>query len=576
MIYASLVVASGKLFFLMDEPYNHYLLVVSDGSTAGTEIVYDFGPENRRLLPGLTSANGYAYFSTVFDDFNLEEFRRTDGTSAGTVQLGYFDTDTYYGSFQQSRIHDRRVVGDKLLFVPKIIGEGDQLWQTNGTPEGTGLVKAITGLGAYSEITHSVVVNSLLYFTNDDGINGNEIWQSDGTEAGTRLAYDITPGGSSVFWQLGTMNNKLLISANSGEFGMELYKYIACVNPELPMKNTMSTDSVENVREFLDGTSCTVIASVSQTAGASGAGVPVSGPVSARVWLSEVPQVHFVQRHYEIKPLSGAENSTARITLYFSQKDFDVYNAVNILKLPVSPADPEHYKPNLLIHQYAGTSIDASGLPSSYAGARQIIDPEDESIVWINNRWEITFDVEGFSGFFVSTTPDPLPVTLVNFDAKKQEDHVLLSWSTADETDQEGFIIQRSPNTKVWEEIGFVKSESKAAQLTDYSFTDDQPLNATSYYRLKMADKSRKYTYSQIRSIGFSSIRILLYPNPAAEVVTIQSADTILKITVISPAGQILKSIVPESYKQQFHVNLADLPSGSYLIQLDLGKKKKP
>ena len=67
-------------------------------------------------------------------------------------------------------------------------------------------------------------------------------------------------------------------------------------------------------------------------------------------------------------------------------------------KNPTDVAD----KANVRIYQFHGFS--ATGAPGSYPGGSTVIDPADSNIVWnaTNQWWEVTFDVTGFSGFFVS------------------------------------------------------------------------------------------------------------------------------------------------------------------------------
>lgn len=46
--------------------------------------------------------------------------------------------------------------------------------------------------------TQSVTVNGIAYFFADDGVTGRELWKSDGTGEGTSLVKDLTPGAAST------------------------------------------------------------------------------------------------------------------------------------------------------------------------------------------------------------------------------------------------------------------------------------------------------------------------------------------------------------------------------------------
>ena len=133
---------------------------------------------------------------------------------------------------------------------------------------------------------------------------------------------------------------------------------------------------------------------------------PVAGKTNAKVWLEASQSANFVKRHYEITPEANANSATAKITLYFTQQEFDDYNAVNTNKLPQNPSDNTG-KANLVIEKYAGVSSDNTGLPNTYSGSSTIIDPNDADVVWDNtyNYWKVSFDVTGFSGFFARVDP---------------------------------------------------------------------------------------------------------------------------------------------------------------------------
>jgi minor extracellular serine protease Vpr len=91
--------------------------------------------------------------------------------------------------------------------------------------------------------------------------------------------------------------------------------------------------------------------------------------------------------------------------LYFSQQEFNDFNAVNSTDLPTSPSDNSGIS-NVLIEKRGGTSNNGSGLPNTYTGTVSTINPTDTDVLWntAQSRWEITFDVTGFSGFFLKTT----------------------------------------------------------------------------------------------------------------------------------------------------------------------------
>ena len=107
---------------------------------------------------------------------------------------------------------------------------GRELWKSDGTEEGTVLVKDIVA-GSGSSLPYNWTatdVNGTAFFTacsSGDQVFGDcELWRSDGTEGGTALVKDIFPGGSSSPGSLTNVNGMLFFAANDGVGGRELWK----------------------------------------------------------------------------------------------------------------------------------------------------------------------------------------------------------------------------------------------------------------------------------------------------------------------------------------------------------------
>jgi ELWxxDGT repeat protein len=121
------------------------------------------------------------------------ECRRTPA-----VTVGLLDDINTSASFNQSNSSPTNftTVGSNVFFTASTLGEGTELWITDGTAAGTHLVKDINPLGTSSNPSLLTNVNGKLYFWADDGTHGVELWQSDGTAGGTTLVKDINPQAS--------------------------------------------------------------------------------------------------------------------------------------------------------------------------------------------------------------------------------------------------------------------------------------------------------------------------------------------------------------------------------------------
>lgn len=94
---------------------------------------------------------------------------------------------------------------------------GQELWMTDGTADGTVLVKDINPGQVGSAPSFFARMGGRIYFSANDGSSGAELWRSDGTEAGTLRVADIRPGAEgSLPQELIVCNGRLFFGADDG------------------------------------------------------------------------------------------------------------------------------------------------------------------------------------------------------------------------------------------------------------------------------------------------------------------------------------------------------------------------
>ncbi|MGL4630087.1 MAG: ELWxxDGT repeat protein [Leadbetterella sp.] len=118
-------------------------------------------------------------------------------------------------------------VGNIVYFRHNDNIHGIELWRTDGTAQGTYMVKDLNpglGDGVRGDL-NQVAFNGLLYFSGYSPIYGEELWKTDGTEIGTVLVKDINPGTSNSFISKFTVSgNTFFFTAFTPSFGAELWK----------------------------------------------------------------------------------------------------------------------------------------------------------------------------------------------------------------------------------------------------------------------------------------------------------------------------------------------------------------
>lgn len=161
-----------------------------------------------------------------------------------------------------------------------------------------------------------------------------------------------------------------------------------------------------------------------------------------------------------------------------------------------------------------------------------------------------------------------LPVTITDFTAQKQGTTALLKWTTAQESNTNNFVVERSTDATNYKEVGEVKATGNSTSEKAYQLTDMHPVNGNNFYRLKEYDKDGRFNISDVRSLNFASLQpyIAIGPNPTKNTVTINIPGNTDNVTIrlISNAGQAITSKIMDG--ETLSLNVANLASGVYNI----------
>jgi ELWxxDGT repeat protein len=164
---------------------------VTDGTDAGTVILkatepgYSWG-----VMDDFISFDSQLIF-TAFDGAYTSMW--TSGGASGTPHQVIPDITANGGAY----FIGMAALGSRLAFKSHIKGSGSELWLSDGSETGTTLLRenrdGALGLDTYAQYG-PVAVGNYLFFRGGDPLHGNELWISDGTPGGTGLLADLYPG----------------------------------------------------------------------------------------------------------------------------------------------------------------------------------------------------------------------------------------------------------------------------------------------------------------------------------------------------------------------------------------------
>lgn len=282
--------AGERLFFVGNDGRFGAELWTSDGTSEGTQVVFDINvlPSRDAFPNDPVEFEGRMYFlARSGDNGGTQELWASDGTQAGTHRVRDIATAVPGTPVSNNSVLSLTKFAGKLLMYVKSGPSGFELWESDGTEEGTQSLKVLTpGLGGLAfgrpaffqqagdllywigpqDVSNGnssvwrtdgtadgtfplrnpdsegdrlvgrsyTAVGDLLYFRGDDGASGFELWRTDGTNAGTYRVKDIHPGPEgSPQVSLSTnspppamtaVGDLLFFFADDGQSGLELWR----------------------------------------------------------------------------------------------------------------------------------------------------------------------------------------------------------------------------------------------------------------------------------------------------------------------------------------------------------------
>jgi len=175
-----------------------------------------------------------------------------------------------------------------------------------------------------------------------------------------------------------------------------------------------------------------------------------------------------------------------------------------------------------------------------------------------------------------------LPVELVDFSAKKNEQNVSLNWETLTETNNAGFEVQRSNDGREFTSVGWVEGAGDADERNSYQFDDKNLRTGTKYYyRLRQVDIDGQFSMTKVLMVDFErkeEIASEFFPNiistGSSNITWKTSTTTNLNIEVYNAAGQLVirDTKFVTAGEQTLDFDFSTLKNGTFFVKIEEGE----
>ncbi|MCU0321197.1 MAG: T9SS type A sorting domain-containing protein [Chitinophagaceae bacterium] len=203
--------------------------------------------------------------------------------------------------------------------------------------------------------------------------------------------------------------------------------------------------------------------------------------------------------------------------------DFDLYSNANISKVLI-------YSNNNLANTVHTLRIVNTGLKNPIS---------------TGNFVNIDYLVHGLGDYIVapSQTGGALPVNLLSFNGKAEQNKIRLDWQTTNEVNNSHFDVLKLDKNGVFKGIGSVNAQRDNRRINTYALYDEEPNDGINYYQLKQFDLDGKSSLSKIVSVNFGSkLAFSVYPNPTR-------VGESIKIRFTKPESEIFVQLIDMSQR---------------------------
>ena len=353
---------------------------------------------------------------------------------------------------------------------------------------------------------------------------------------------------------------------------------------------TCRVNGLEKVR-FVDGNNLLLIlrsdagvdlGDVTATSYVGGVGTVQACGTSA----STAPQftAAFLGRRWVVQAPSAPASPAVVAILPFTYGELTSLATASITGTTSNPLDDVNASNNgseLILVKHTSSSED--GDPTNNCGSGVTVAVSAPILGTELGNPSVQYSFTGFSEWYLhgASVISPLPIVLTSFTAACEKGQVKLDWITATEINNDKFIISRSADMVVWDEIATLSGAGNSNQPLYYTTTDARPISGLSYYRLTQRDyDGTTETFAPISVTCYTDGNgnsMMVYPNPADDEFTVSVTvtdacnDCSIEIYDINGKRIAARNVSMEQGENTYTFDRALMNPGQYIIQLKSG-----
>jgi hypothetical protein len=226
--------------------------------------------------------------------------------------------------------------------------------------------------------------------------------------------------------------------------------------------------------------------------------------------------------------------------------------------------------PNVLLASTSNDGSESVTIPNT---------PSTTARIKVQAVGNIFFDLSNVN----FTIEETIPVELLSFVAQRTDAGVELNWKTATETNNSGFIVERSRDEENFAQIGFVNGRGTTTEITSYNYLDTEIETGKYYYRLKQTDFDGTFKYLNVVLVDVGIPKQFQlsqnHPNPFNPTTTIKfqlPVDANVRIELFNSIGQKVSELLNGDLSGGVHevtFEGSNLSSGIYYYTMNaIGK----